>query len=1145
MRVVGEEYTRRNTKLYRFTIRDAEGQDHLIEAFGIDTITDVERVPDLSSLKHLSPGVPDEVFRTPVGPVDLLIGSNYRALQPRSAKEIRHLRMVTSKFGVRMILTGTDPLLGAGGHSQTYLARMMKTAVPVAPTGVKVLHIKNKFPSFFEAEELGAAPQPHCEDCSKRLKSCKDCSYRGQLLTRDQREVVRKVEATMRLDREEGRIHVQYPLKPEAYLQTDNSSQARAMQSNIEKRLIRDQLMDDYDTEMQKALQAGSVVKLAEEELKTWTGPVHYLCHFPVLKPGSVTTKVRIVANSKMKNNNTGLSLNDVVEAGPNALNSLLDVLILWRSVEVGLLFDLTKAYQQLVTGPVERHLRRFLYRKSPDEAWETYAYDRVTFGDVIAALCLELAKALVAKHGEQIDRLACALFLAATYCDDHCGGGSKAEVERMRGEQMPGGGTTGTMSRILMQGGFKANFMVRTKNCTMEEKLALGGTVLGLGYDVFSDQLEFQVTLTMVVQGKKRKKRTVTFTRQDIQKLRTQDRTLTKRMVLSMVMGQYDPLGLICALMIRAKILLRRLYGPQSNQIDWDDPLPKEELTAWADFMMDMVDMKPIKFSRSTKPENSVGRPWLIGFHDGSLSAFCMVVYILWTLKTEVRVDQPPGKQKKKATLMIAKSRVTPINGTITVPRAEIQSLTMLTRGLTLVARTMSDKPERVIICGDSECSIAALEKTGGVLGPYFTNRVSEIQENIRQLAELSEIVEPVQHIAGELNPADLGTRGHATIADVSEDSVWQNGPKFLTELDREDWPISRQFRDYLPQAELRSRHEVTKRVNSAQIVIGKSMETLQKLVEVSFQSDSWVKSQGVLSRLLRAFCHKGPHQRKQILSIPEPKDLHAARQAQFLVSMGTTFKAMQNGKLKSLNYAVKNGIVIMSGRFRQKDLAKLLGKEGLPVLMPETRLARVIMTSCHNEDHRRSAADTLARSRNHAWIPQGTRLAKAVIKSCMRCRLSAKKRVDQIMGRLPEDILEVSPPFTCTALDLFGPYCCRGMEGGARKTMLVWGVIFACIRTKAVCILACTGYDTESFLSTFNRFSSIYGEPAIIISDQGSQLCAAAKLSEREINWDSIRALQLKQGRDGSSQSEAVPGEMGWQREQLDSPRPRSSTS
>ena len=55
-----------------------------------------------------------------------------------------------------------------------------------------------------------------------------------------------------------------------------------------------------------------------------------------------------------MKNCNTELSLNNVVEPGPNALNGQLEVLVLWRSVEVGLLFDMTKAYQQLVTGSEE-----------------------------------------------------------------------------------------------------------------------------------------------------------------------------------------------------------------------------------------------------------------------------------------------------------------------------------------------------------------------------------------------------------------------------------------------------------------------------------------------------------------------------------------------------------------------------------------------------------------------------------------------------------------------------------------------------------------------------------------------------------------------------------------------------------------------
>ena len=180
----------------------------------------------------------------------------------------------------------------------------------------------------------------------------------------------------------------------------------------------------------------------------------------------------------------------------------------------------------------------------------------------------------------------------------------------------------------------------------------------------------------------------------------------------------------------------------------------------------------------------------------------------------------------------------------------------------------------------------------------------------------------------------------------------------------------------------------------------------------------------------------------------------------------------------------------------------------------MPETRLGMVIMTTCHSEDHRRSASDTLARSRNYAWIPNGTRLAKKVVRSCVKCRLTAKRTAQQVMGQLPEDVLEVSPPFTCTALDLFGPYKCRGMGGGVRKSMSVWGVIFACIRMKAVSILACPGYDTESFLSTFSRFMSIYGEPAIVVSDQGSQLCAAAKMSQVEINWDTIRSLTAKSG-------------------------------
>ena len=37
----------------------------------------------------------------------------------------------------------------------------------------------------------------------------------------------------------------------------------------------------------------------------------------------------------------------------------------------------------------------------------------------------------------------------------------------------------------------------------------------------------------------------------------------LTKRMLLGFVMSQYDPMGLICPLLIILKIILQNVYGP------------------------------------------------------------------------------------------------------------------------------------------------------------------------------------------------------------------------------------------------------------------------------------------------------------------------------------------------------------------------------------------------------------------------------------------------------------------------------------------------------------------------------------------------------------------------------------------------------
>ena len=101
-----------------------------------------------------------------------------------------------------------------------------------------------------------------------------------------------------------------------------------------------------------------------------------------------------------MANCFSGLSPNECMETGPNTLTDITNVLLKWRSFQETLLYDLKKAYNSLKVGPMETHIRRFKWRESPQNPWRNFTYARVTFGDEVAALALELAKRVVACAG-------------------------------------------------------------------------------------------------------------------------------------------------------------------------------------------------------------------------------------------------------------------------------------------------------------------------------------------------------------------------------------------------------------------------------------------------------------------------------------------------------------------------------------------------------------------------------------------------------------------------------------------------------------------------------------------------------------------------------------------------------------------------
>ena len=125
------------------------------------------------------------------------------------------------------------------------------------------------------------------------------------------------------------------------------------------------------------------------------------------------------MSNSAMRNARSRLSLNQCMWPGPNALCDLYDCLVFWRAVEVAMVTDLQKAYQAIHTGPMELHLRRFLFRQKPGDCWDDYAFTRATFGDVAAGLILEVAKRCVAELGCKIDPMAAEQLQNYSYVDD------------------------------------------------------------------------------------------------------------------------------------------------------------------------------------------------------------------------------------------------------------------------------------------------------------------------------------------------------------------------------------------------------------------------------------------------------------------------------------------------------------------------------------------------------------------------------------------------------------------------------------------------------------------------------------------------------------------------------------------------------
>ncbi|XP_071944866.1 uncharacterized protein [Antedon mediterranea] len=151
----------------------------------------------------------------------------------------------------------------------------------------------------------------------------------------------------------------------------------------------------------------------------------------------------------------------------------------------------------------------------------------------------------------------------------------------------------------------------------------------------------------------------------------------------------------------------------------------------------------------------------------------------------------------------------------------------------------------------------------------------------------------------------------------------------------------------------------------------------------------------------------------------------------------------------------------------------------------------------------------------RKRYWIPNLPSAARRLVSKCVTCRKYHRKAESQKMADLPEQRITVGErPFCCTGMDYFGPFVEIKRD---RATQQRYGVIFTCLKTRAVHLEVACSLTINSCIHAIRRFISRRRPAHTIRSDNGTNIVGAQRelqKSLKELDVDKIQRNMLKKG-------------------------------
>ena len=816
--------------------------------------------------------------------------------------------------------------------------------------------------------------------------------------------------------------------------------------------LTRKGTLNQFQAVMQEYLDLGHAQKVTPQELQCISSQHYYLPIHAVYKQTSSTTKLRIVFDASCSTS-TGVSLNDVLAAGPTLHPQLDTILMRFRTYSVAITGDISKMYREVELCPQDRQLHRFLWRPEKSQPIGDYLMNRVTFGVTSSPyVAVKVLQQTATDHCKP-NSLVHYHVHNSFYVDDLLAGADD-EKSALRLQQ--------DLRKVLAKGGFQLRKWRSSSSAVLSKIPAeLLETVpakemvdahssaypkaLGIAWDSRKDELAVQVQLP-------------------------DQFTSTKRGVASDTAKSFDVLGWLSPFMLHMKVLFQQMW---KENIGWDDPLSETLTEQHLWWRNELPLLKSFTIPRCYYPGGKPQHTEMHGFSDASEAAYSAVVY--------VRASYTDGSFSSM--LVVAKTKVSPLKR-VSITRLELCGAVLLTELLEAAGSALHISKENRYGWCDNTTAICWLKGCPSRWKTYVANRVSLASDH---LAPEHWSYVPTLH-----NPADCATRG-LSAQELMNHSLWWHGPSWLL------------------QNPVRAPSSTPAEVDDQAV---KAEEKEIVVCTVSKAAGGWESQFNDYNKLLRVsalafmFCRvllsTRNHQTRLTPSSLTVSHLAEAETRLYLLSQQRTFSdelqrltsaepVKQSSRLKSLNPFVNSqGLLCVGGRLSHSVCVSSLQAQP-PILCASDHLTVLIFQRYHESEGHCGPTALLAKLSTILYVMSARRLARSICASCVTCRRRTPKPLVQQMGDLPTHRVNPALCFINTGLDYAGPIQLK--RGNPRRPTITKGylAVFICLATKAIHIEVVSDQSTSTLIAALKRFCSIRGLPKNIYSDNGSNFVGA----------------------------------------------------